>query len=100
MVTLIETHSDMPRAQSLMWLIAVFPVEAAKEDPLTSMILAPLLPTLGLNQVSTQVRSRVGLLSLPFTVVEVRSGYIVGEWLPQIPRFLMSLTLLLTLEAS
>lgn len=55
--TPIDTQSWEPNAQSLTWLMAALPAEAADEEPLASMISAPLLPTLGLNQVSTQAAS-------------------------------------------
>lgn len=45
----MESQSSEPKAQSLTWLMAALAAEAAEEEPLASMISAPLLPTLGLN---------------------------------------------------
>ncbi|MNN60579.1 hypothetical protein D3C81_1757700 [compost metagenome] len=57
------------------------------------MMAAPRLPTVGMNVSRFQASSLMSLVSdSPPTVAKRKSGYIVGEWLPQTIRFSMSAT--------
>ena len=83
----------MPRTQSCTWSIAAFAAEAALEAPRASMIAAPRLPTVGMNSSAIQTSSSTwGQAGLPSTRALTRSGYWVGEWLPQTVIRLMSVT--------
>ena len=75
-----------------MWSIAADAAEAADEAPLRSIISAPRFYTRGVN--SLIFHSSSTKLSAGFPeIVQLRiSGYIVGEWLPQIHNFSISVT--------
>ena len=86
MGTPIETQSpaSVPSTQSRTWSIAAFAAEAALEAPRASMISAPRLPTRGMNSSAIQASSSTALQAFsPRTLALTRSGYWVGEWLPQ-----------------
>jgi len=83
-----------------MWSMAAFPADAADESFLSSMISAPLFWTRGVNSSAIHDADTSEVAGLPETVVLRMSGYIVGEWLPQIASFFMSVTLELVLSAS
>ena len=57
------------------------------------MISAPRLPTRGMYSLATQFSSPTASQARsPFTLALNRSGYIVGEWLPQIAMLVISET--------
>lgn len=89
-LTQIDCHSSLPKAQSLMWSIEAEPAEAADDAPLKSIISAPLFYTLGVNSLIFHPSSIKLFAALPPIVQFLTSGYIVGEWLPQIVNFLIS----------
>jgi len=95
-----DYHSEEPATQSLMQSIDAEPAEAADEAPLKSIISAPLFWTLGVNSLIFQFSSIKSLAAFPLIVQFLTSGYMVGEWLPQIHIYLTSLTELPVLRAS
>src|ERR1700754_2754803 len=99
--TAIDTRPSAPRTQSWTWSIAALAAEAADDAPRASMIAAPRLPTLGRYSFSYQaMSSTASTAGLPLTVALNRSGNIVGEWLPQMTRFSMSVSGMASLDAS
>src|SRR5215213_8123411 len=91
--TAIDTQSpsEVPLTQSWTWSIAALAALAALEAPRASMISAPRLPTRGMYSVATQLSSPTASQARsPLTSALNRSGYIEGEWLPQIVIFVMS----------
>jgi len=92
-----DCHWLLPKAQSLMWSIAAEAADAADEAPLKSMISAPLFYTLGVNSLIFQSVSINERADFPLIVAFLTSGYIVGEWLPQIHNFSISVTFELVL---
>src|ERR1019366_3774415 len=90
----METHArSVPATQSLTWSMAALAAEAAEEAPRASMTAAPRLPTLGRNSFSIQDwSSTTPAARRPPTLAWKRSGYMVGEWLPQTPISEMSVT--------
>src|SRR5690606_2145097 len=96
------THSPLePNTQSRMWSMAALAAEAAEDRPRASMMAAPRLPTVGMNTSWFEASALMisASRSLP-TVAKRMSGYMVGEWLPQTIRFLMSATARPDLAAS
>mmetsp|Transcript_4634 Transcript_4634/g.9597 ORF Transcript_4634/g.9597 Transcript_4634/m.9597 type:complete len:223 (+) Transcript_4634:237-905(+) len=84
----MDTQSllGLPTNQSWMWSTAAEPAEAAEEAPRTSMISAPLFCTRGRNSLashSSTLSPRASLAATPSMVQLLISGYMVGEWLPQ-----------------
>lgn len=81
-----------PKNQLLIWARAALPALAALESPLASIISAPRFCTLGINVPSYHyfpTRSRAGF---PLTLAQVKSGNIVGEWLPHTTTLVISVT--------
>merc|ERR1712167_538302 len=83
-----------------MWSIEADPAEAALEAPLKSMISAPLFCTLGVNSLIFQSVSIKSSAGLPPMLQFLTSGYIVGEWFPQIAICLIAVTGELVFKAS
>ena len=96
----IDCQSSPPAIQSLIWSIEALPAEAAEDAPLSAMISAPLYCTLGVNSLTFQSASMRLLAGLPPIVQFLTSGYMVGEWFPQIAIFLISVTFVPVYRAS
>jgi len=80
--------------------MAAEPAEAADDAPLRSIISAPLFYTLGVNSLIFHDSSIKLLAGFPPTVQFLTSGYIVGEWLPQMHIFSISVTLAFVYKAN
>jgi len=83
-----------------MWSMAADAAEAAEEAPLKSIISAPLFYTLGVNSLTFQSWSINEFAGFPWIVQFLTSGYIVGEWLPQIHNFSISVTFVFVFYAN
>jgi len=83
---------ECPRNQLLIWARAALAALAALDNPLASIISAPLFCTLGMNLLLYQSSLTVYSTGFPLTVAHFRSGDIVGEWLPHTTTFFTSLT--------
>jgi len=92
----IEVQSSDPKTQSLICSIAPLAAEAADESFLAAIISAPLFPIFGWKKVSIHLWSNKSVAFFPLTVVFVNIGTMVGEWLPQILKFPISVTLQLS----
>src|SRR2546423_11549887 len=76
-----------------MWSVAGLAAEAALEAPRASMISAPRLPTRGMYSSAIHASSSTWSQALlPSTFALTRSGYWLGEWLPQAVMFVTELT--------
>merc|ERR1719393_872722 len=96
----MDCHSSDPLTQSLMWSMEALPAEAADESFLSSIISAPLFWTRGVNSSAIHEASTRLSASFPATMVLRMSGYIVGEWLPQMAILLMEVVGFPVLRAS
>ena len=80
--------------------MAALAADAAEDACLRSIISAPLFYTLGVNSFIFHSSSISERADYPLIVQFLTSGYIVGEWLPQIHNYLISVTLLFVLRAN
>ena len=84
-----------------MWSIAAFAAEAALDDPRASITSAPRFATRGMYSSAIQASSStVTQAESPSTLALTRSGYWVGEWLPQVVIRVIVVTGMLSLLAS
>src|SRR3989338_8596787 len=85
----------VPSAQSCMWSMAALAAEAAEDAPRAAMIAAPRLPTVGMYSLRYQASSLIAAGAAGSAALQKRrSGYMVGEWLPQTIIFSTSETVL------
>src|SRR3954463_5045251 len=87
-----QSPSAAPSVQDRMWSMAALAADAADEAPRASMMAAPRLATVGMKPSVSQPRATLARIGEPSTRAWVTSGYIVGEWLPQMARLLNALT--------
>ena len=94
------TTPEEPPTHSRTWSMAALAAEAALDAPRASMMAAPRFCTVGMKSFSTQAMPTRSSAGEPPTVAWCRSGYMVGEWLPQMARPEMSVTAAPVLAAS